>query len=44
MKHSETENIAKGQYISKYETENIWNINFSQNTNKGRYSEQLYTV
>ena len=26
--------FAKGQYISKYETENIWNINFSQNTYK----------
>ena len=25
--------FAKGQYISKYETENIWNINFSQNIN-----------
>ena len=26
----------------KYETENIWNINFSQNANKWHYPEQLY--
>ena len=34
----------KGQYISKYEIENIWNINFSQNTNEWRYPEQLYRL
>ena len=32
----------KGQQILKYETETIWNINFSQYTNKRRYPEQLY--
>ena len=34
--------LIKGQFISKYETENIWNINFSQNTNKWHYPEQFY--
>ena len=31
----------KGQQILKYETENIWNINFSHNTNERRYPVQL---
>ena len=30
--------------ISKYETENMRNINFSQNTNERRYPEQLYRL
>ena len=34
----------KGQWISKYETKNIWNINVSQNINKQRYPEQLYRL
>ena len=31
----------KGQYISKYETEEISNINLSQKTNQRQYPEQL---
>ena len=35
----------EGQWISKYEIKSIWNcINFSQNTNKRHYSEQLYRL
>ena len=37
-------NVSRVQQISKYETENIWNINFSQNKNKRRYPEQLYRL
>ena len=36
--------IGKGQKISKYETENIWNINFSQNTKEQRYPERLHRL
>ena len=35
---------CKGQQISKYETENIGNINSSQNTKARRYPEQLYRL
>ena len=35
----------EGQWISKYEIKSIWNcFNFSQNTNKRHYSEQLYRL
>ena len=44
MKYSQSEckksclvHYVKGQQISKYETENIRNINFSQNTNELHY-------
>ena len=33
--------IAKGQEILKYETENVWNINFSQNTKELGYTDRL---
>ena len=36
--------LVKGQEILKYETENVWNINFSKNTNQQHFPEQLYRL